>query len=98
EVAAGVLDVAHHAWGGVDRAFLPHEADAARLVHLHRLREGEARLEGFLHRGLLPRRAAMRSPSEARSAPSRASRADGSTAAPSRSMCRRYGHAQRVTS
>src|ERR1044071_10424719 len=73
ELAAGVLDIAHHARRGVDRALLPHEADAARLVDLHGLGMGEPGLEGFLHRGLMPRRAAMRSPSEARSAASRRS-------------------------
>src|SRR4051812_36107291 len=88
EVAAGVLDVAHHARGRVHRALPSHEADATRLVDLNRLRMREARLEGFLHLPLA-RRAAMPSPSAAPSAAPRASRARGSTAAPSRSMWRR---------
>ena len=49
EIAAGVLDVAHHARRRVDHALASHEADAARLVDLHALRVSEARLERGLH-------------------------------------------------
>src|SRR5204863_1798963 len=48
-VAAGVLDVAHHARRRVDHAFLAHEADAARFVDGDLLAEREARLEGSFH-------------------------------------------------
>src|ERR1051326_7378391 len=82
ELAAGVLDIAHHARRGVDRALLPKKAEPAQPAALHGLGMADPGLEGFLPRGLMPRRAAMRSPSEARSAASRASRANGSTAAP----------------
>ena len=62
EVAAGVLDVAHHARRGVDHAFLAHEADAAGFVDGDALVSSRpAFSEGFMtgilwrERGLLDR-------------------------------------------
>jgi hypothetical protein len=44
EVAAGVLDIAHHARRRIHHAFFAHEADAPGFIHRNNLRELQARL------------------------------------------------------
>jgi len=53
EVAARILDVAHHARCRVHHAFLAHEGDAATLVHRDAIRRGETDLEGIFHGGIV---------------------------------------------
>src|SRR6266446_285000 len=49
EVAAGVLDIAHHAARGVHHAFPAHEADAASLVDGERAVRRKILLQRRLH-------------------------------------------------